>query len=230
MDSGDYTEDFMYNKAYEEIDGAVVQRLSNCKYYQKWLKECDELAKKHPILKKFFLNGRSAVSLSEEEHEAFVRYAELQDQMVMAQKQESYYVGQIHADILRSDLDKRKCDAARYPCNGFSMQEDLFVMDVRNKEDEQKLLRDFFIILGKERERNLKNYPKYQKLRKKEKKLLRNHPFIQRLMEGNHTGEELKLSCEQQQALLDFFALQKRKRTFETLETLLIGGRACRGK
>lgn len=212
-----YQEDFLYHGVYEDIDSAVISHLQKCGYYQKWQKESSKIVKKHPFLKDFFLHGSDAVSLTVEEHEAFVRYMELRDKMETAQKQECYYVGQIHANILQKDLEKRMDDAAGYPgSNG---------KDIWSWEDAQEMLGELFRIIRAEREKNLKKYPEYQKLRRKENRLLKSQPFIQRLIEEEDTDGKLELSRSQQESLIEFFALQQKKGIFEMIETLLIGCR-----
>lgn len=220
--SEEYGDGFLYHMLYDAIDEEVVRQLQKCRYYQKWQEELTQITKKHPHFESLMMNGNGTVSMSEEEHKAFVRYCELTNNMQSAQKQKCYYVGQIHAAIIQKDLAGRMGGTAwkhcrRCKCGGRSTV---------SENQDGDLLKKFFITLGKEREKNLAQYPEYQKLRKKEEKLLKKQPFIQQLIEGDHTDEELKLSHDQQQALTNFFALQKRKGTFETLETVLIGCRA----
>jgi|GluameStandDraft_1065615.scaffolds.fasta_scaffold14132_3 hypothetical protein len=216
-DSKKYREDFLFHGVYEDIDSAVISRLQECGYYKKWQKESNKIVKKHPFLRDFFLHGSDAVSLTVEEHEAFVRYMELRDEMETAQKQECYYVGQIHANILQKDLEKRMDGVAGYlgSCG----------KDIWNREEVQEMLGDLLSIIREEREKNLKKYPEYQKLRRKENKLLKSQPFIQRLIEEKDTDGKLELSRSQQESLIEFFALQQKKGIFEMIETLLIGCR-----
>lgn len=215
--SKEYQEDFLYHGVNEDIDAAVVSRLQKCGYYQKWQKESNKILKKHPFLKDFLLPGSDAVSLTAEEHEAFVRYMELHDQMETAQKQECYYVGQIHANMLQKDLEKRMDGTAGYPGS--------CAKGIWNREEAQEILVELLSIIREEREKNLKKYPEYQKLRKKESKLLKNQPFILRLIEEKDTNGKLELSRSQQESLFEFFALQQKKGIFEMIETLLIGCR-----
>lgn len=215
-DSKKYRE-VLFHGVYQDIDSAVISHLQECGYYQKWQKESNKIVKKNPFLRDFFLHGSDAVSLTAEEHEAFVRYMELRDEMETAQKQECYYVGQIHANILQKDLEKRMNGVAGYLGS--------YGKDIWNREEVQEMLGDLLSIIREEREKNLKKYPEYQKLRRKEKKLLKSQPFIQRLIEEKDTDGKLELSRSQQESLIEFFALQQKKGIFEMIETLLIGCR-----
>ena len=220
--SEEYGDGFLYHMLYDAIDEKVVQNLQKCGYYQKWQEEMNQITNKHPHFESLMINGNGAVSMNEEEHKLFVQYCELNDNMQSAQKRQCYYVGQLHAAIMLEDLAG---------CIGGTVWEHCCrsrcgVQSTARENLDKDFMRKFFKKLGKEREKNLAHYPEYQKLRKKEKKLLRKHPFIQQLLEGNHTDEELNISRTQQQALTKFFVLQKRKSTFEMLETALIGCRA----
>ena len=225
-DTVEIEQGFLYHMLYDTIDEAVVARLKECGDYQNWQKELGEILKKNSGFEDLLMKVDGAVSLTETEHKLFVRYNKLLDKMHSAEKQQCYYVGQIHAGMMLGDL--AECMGGTWRSCGRRIQEELSGNGILlNREEEQKMLGDLINTVRNKRVENLQKNADYRKLQKREQELLEKQPFIQRLIGGDDMGRELKLSHAQQQALTDFFALQKQKSTYEMLETLLIGYKAC---
>lgn len=229
-DQKEFRQGFLYHMLYNTIDESVVARLKECGYYQGWQEELSKIMKKHPEFESLLLKGEGAVSLTEEEHELFVSYHKLLDNMQSAQKQQCYYVGLIHAGIILEELAEYtgSASAVRQRCNPWREVQGADG-ESQNQEDEQEMMKKFFQLIRDKREKNLKGYPEYQELKEKERKLLKKQPFIQQLAEGNDTGEKTKLTRARKKALIDFLALQKEKSTYELLVTLFIGCRSGMG-
>lgn len=81
---------------FSEIDSDIVTDLYHTNTeYAKLRVEADSLQKKHPIIESM-LEGKGEISLSEEEHDALVRYLSLKMQIEEAERQQIYFRG--HTD------------------------------------------------------------------------------------------------------------------------------------
>lgn len=221
--SEEYQGDFLYDKVYEAINSVVVSRLQECAYYQKWQKAMEEILEEHPFFESIIM-GEGAVSLTAEEHKEFVRYMAVQDAMETARRREWFYVGQLHGKILQKDLmgrmrGTRDNDGGR---NG-SVSENAW------KEIGAGLLEDLMQMVEEERKENLEEYPEYQKLELQEQELLIMNPFIPKIIRGDKMSRKMQPTRMQWHGLIDFLAVNHKKRVYEEMQTLIIGYKACIG-
>ena len=105
-DQNEFKQGFLYHMLYDAIDELVIAGLKARDDYQKWQEELSEILVRHPEFESLLLKGEGAISLTEEEHELFVSYYKLLDNMRLAQKEQCYNVGLIHAGIILGQLTK----------------------------------------------------------------------------------------------------------------------------
>ena len=218
--SEEYQGDFFHHGVYEEINLAVISRLQECEYYQKWREEMEEILEEHPFFESIIM-GEGAVSLTVEEHKEFVRYMAVRNTMETAQKREWYYEGQLHEKNLQEDLVERMSgswinDGER---NG-SVPEDV------RKEVKAEMIEDLMQMVEEERKKNLEEYPEYQKLELQEQELLKMNPFIPKLILEDKIIRKMKPTPMQWHGLIDFLAVNQKKRVYEEMQTLIIGCKA----
>lgn len=85
------------NERYREIENVVAVRLREDEQYTTLRQECDRLMEKHPCILQV-LEGKGAVSMSEEEHAALAQYTMLKYEGENMERREIYCFG--HADCI----------------------------------------------------------------------------------------------------------------------------------
>jgi hypothetical protein len=85
------------NERYREIENEVAVRLREDEQYTALRQERDRLMEKHPCILQV-LEGKNAVSMSEEEHAALVQYTMLKYEEENMERREIYCFG--HADCI----------------------------------------------------------------------------------------------------------------------------------
>lgn len=229
-DSGEYREGILYHAKFNEIFTAVATHLKEQKYFQKWEQEAKEIMGKYPFLGDILQYGDGSISLTEEEHRALVRYLELRDKMENAERQECYYIGQIHANMHRDDLKERMDSAAlsgRSDYRKAIWKFDSF-HDLRwNHEEQPEFMADFIQRLEYDRDKRLKRNPGYVKLTDEERRIMKKNPFIQLFLEAETPTEKREFTVAQQQALVDLVAVYRNKAPYEELEMVQMGMKLC---
>lgn len=228
--SEEYREGILYHAKFNEIFTAVATHLKEQKFFQEWEKEKSEIIKKYPIFENILQKGEGNVSLTEEEHKALVRYVELQDKMENAERQECYYIGQIHANMHHDDLRERMDSAAMSGRGGDKtvvLRFDSF-NDLRwNHEEQPEFMADFIQRLQYSRDKRLKKNPGYMQLEDEERMILKRNPFLQSFLEADEPTKERKLTIVQQQALVDLIAVWRNRAPYEELEMVQMGMKLC---
>jgi len=85
------------NERYKEIDNEAAAKLRDDEQYMALRKQSDLLMEKHPCILQL-LEGKGAISVSEEEHAAFVQYTMLKIQKENMERREIYCFG--HTDCI----------------------------------------------------------------------------------------------------------------------------------
>jgi len=85
------------NERYKEVENEVAVKLREDEQYTARRKECDRLMEKYPCILQV-LEGKGAVSISEDEHAAFVQYTMLKYKEENMERREIYCFG--HADCI----------------------------------------------------------------------------------------------------------------------------------
>ena len=85
------------DKRYSEIENEVVAKLREDEQFMTLRRQRDQLMEKHPCILQL-LEGKGAISVSEDEHAAFVQYVILQIKEENIERREIYCFG--HADCI----------------------------------------------------------------------------------------------------------------------------------
>lgn len=225
----EYREGLLYHANFNEIFTAIAVRLKKQEYFQKWEKEGQDIIKKYPVIEDVLKHGEGGISLSEEEHGALIRYLELRDKMESAERQECYYVGQVHANEHYIDLLKRMDSASESGRNKEKVVVRFDSLDVLqwNHEEQPEFLVDFIQQLECSRDERLKKNPGYVKLADEERMILKKNPFLKSFLEAETPAKKRMLTAVQQQAMVDLVAVYRNKASYEELEMLELGMKLC---
>ncbi len=85
------------NNRYSEIENEVAAKLREDEQFMMLRQQRDQLMEKHPCILQL-LEGKGAISISEEEHAAFLQYIVLQIEEENMERKEIYCFG--HADCI----------------------------------------------------------------------------------------------------------------------------------
>ena len=213
MSTNEFGDDFLFDMAIDDVDSETMDWLGQQEYYQKWLGELKKLVKKYPCIDEM-LEGKEEISLTKEEHKAFVKYLAVKQRMDSAERREYYRFGHVHAWRYGNELGER---------SSFISKERNSVINPCESQELIGCLDRFVERLDKILSKRLSYHVSYQKLKQEEEEILKRCPVIQRILDGEVDKKAVTLSEYEQKAVEGFFTLRLQMECYKQLGAYIIG-------
>lgn len=213
MDTDKLRDDFLFDMAIDDADSETMEWLRTQDFYRKWLKEQKMLVQKYPCIDNV-LESDGEISLTKEEHKAFVHYMEIQQKKESAERREYYRFGHVHAKKYWNELNSREIFFVSNMISGIG----------KSKNQKFPQWSDGFIErLDKLIAEKLRQNDSYQKLKLDEKQILQENPNIMQLIDGGNIEGELTLSVNEKKALENLVTLKIHMDTYREQAIYIIG-------
>lgn len=195
-----------------ELDHRVVQYLlENHMEYQKLREKLTEESRKCSVITRL-VDATGEIHFTSEEHQIYLRYRQLQENMEAVERKYLYLMGQ--ADMVPYcqtllGLSRKGAKRVKTPIQHM------------NLESWQMELINYAVIKAEQNARE--NCRDYGEIIKQISDLNRRYPFIDRLMDQSKITEGRAFSVEELQAISDCLRLENDKRYIEETELYLKG-------
>lgn len=213
MSTDKLRDNFLFDMAIDEADSETMDWLGKQEYYQKWQGELKKLVEKYPCIDEI-LEGKEEISLTKDEHKAFVKYLAVKQRMDSAERREYYRFGHVHAQRYGNELGERSSFISKEQNSGINPHESQELIGCLDRFVER---------LDKILSKRLSYHVSYQKLKQEEEEILKRCPVIQRILDGEVDKRTVTLSEYEQKAIEEFFALRLRIESYKELGLYLIG-------
>lgn len=213
MSTDKLRDNFLFDMAIDEADSETMDWLGKQEYYQKWQGELKKLVEKYPCIDEI-LEGKEEISLTKDEHKAFVKYLAVKQRMDSAERREYYRFGHVHAWRYGNELGERSSFISKEQNSGINPHESQELIGCLDRFVER---------LDKILSKRLSYHVSYQKLKQEEEEILKRCPVIQRILDGEVDKKAVTLSEYEQKAVEEFFALQIQMECYKELGAYLIG-------
>lgn len=213
MSTDKLRDNFLFDMAIDEADSETMDWLGKQEYYQKWQGELKKLVEKYPCIDEI-LEGKEEISLTKDEHKAFVKYLAVKQRMDSAERREYYRFGHVHAWRYGNELGERSSFISKERNSGINPHESQELIGCLDRFVER---------LDKILSKRLSYNVSYQKLKQEEEEILKRCPVIQRILDGEVDKRTVTLSEYEQKAIEEFFALRLRIESYKELGLYLIG-------